>query len=89
VPLVVISAYTPAGYIDNRHDFGSMINFAENNFGVPVGILGFADARADGDDLSGFFDLKTAPRPFVTIPSLLSAQYFINDPRPAEDPDDY
>ena len=90
VPLIVISAYTRAGYIDNgRHDFGSMINFAENNFGVATGILGFADARADGDDLSGFFDLSTTPRPFVTIPSVLTAEDFINDPRPPTDPDDY
>lgn len=90
VPLIVISAYTPAGYIDNgRHDFGSMINFVENNFGVEMGILGFADARANGDDLSGFFGLSTIPRPYVTIPSILSAQDFINDTRPAEDPDDY
>ncbi len=90
VPLIVISAYTPAGYIDNgRHDFGSMINFAENNFGVKTGILGFADERANGDDLAAFFDLKTAPRPFVTIPSILKAQDFINDTRPEGDPDDY
>jgi phospholipase C len=90
VPLIFISAYTPAGYINNdNHDFGSVANFVENNFGVPVGILGFADARANGDDLSAFFNLTSTPRPFVTIPSVLSAQYFINDTKPPKDPDDY
>jgi phospholipase C len=88
VPLVVVSAYTPAGYIDNgRHDFGSMVNFVENNFGVEMGILGFADARAGSDDLAGFFDLTSAPRPFAAIPTALSIEHFINDTSPVLDPD--
>jgi phospholipase C len=88
VPLIVISAYTAAGYIDNqRHDFGSMVNFVEHNFGVQTGILGFADARAGTDDLSGFFNLSAAPRPFVTIPSIFTAEHFINDTSPELAPD--
>ena len=88
VPLLVISAYTPAGYIDNqRHDFGSMVNFVENNFDMQTGILGFADARAGSDDLAGFFDLTAPPRPFVTIPSVFSAEHFINDTSPELAPD--
>jgi len=89
VPFLFISAYTQAGYIDNgRHDFGSMIRFVENNFGVKPGILGFADARAS-DQLANFYNLKNAPRPFVTIPSRLKAEHFINDMKPPQDPDDY
>ena len=47
VPLLVVSAYTPLGYINNgRHDFGSILRFVEHNFGIPEGALNFADARA-------------------------------------------
>ena len=49
VPLIVVSAYTPAGYIHNgKEDFGSVIRFVEHNFGIPEGALTFADAR-EGD----------------------------------------
>src|SRR5207302_3998739 len=42
VPLIVVSAYTPAGYINNvRMDFGSVIRFVERNFGVKEGALTF------------------------------------------------
>jgi len=88
VPFIFISAYTPAGFIDNnRHDFGSVVRFVENNFGVTPGILNFADARAS-DQLSTFFNLSSTPTPFVTIPSVFTAEHFINDTKPPEDPDD-
>jgi phospholipase C len=87
VPLIVISAYTPAGLIDNNHhDFGSIIRFIESNFGVSPGVLNFADARAS-DQLATFFNLTRAPRPFVTIPAALSGEFFIHDTRPPGDPD--
>ena len=55
VPLMVVSAYTPAGYIDNgRYDFGSVLRFIEQNFGLQEGLLGFADARSK-TDLTTFF----------------------------------
>jgi phospholipase C len=88
VPLVVVSAYTAAGYINNeRHDFGSVLRFIERNFGVPVGALNFADARAT-NDLSGFFDLNLAPRPFQSISAPKDASFFLNDKRIMTDPDD-
>jgi phospholipase C len=88
VPLVVVSAYTAAGYINNeRHDFGSILRFIEHNFGVPEGELNFADARAQ-NDLSGFFDLSLAPRAFRKINAPKSASFFLNDKRKATDPDD-
>jgi len=88
VPFLFISAYTPAGFIDNgRHDFGSIIRFAEHNFGGEEGVLGFADARAH-DDLSTFFNLTLTPRPFLTIPAPLPAEYFLNDHAPQTAPDD-
>jgi phospholipase C len=87
VPLIVVSAYTSPGYVDNdRHDFGSILRFAELNFGITEGELGFADSRAN-TDLSTFFHLDRLPRKFTTIAAPISADFFINDTRPPEPPD--
>lgn len=65
VPLLVISAYTPQGYVDNGvHDFGSILHFVETNFALGfIGPGGWADYHAD--DLSTFF--TSEPRAFVQI----------------------
>jgi phospholipase C len=87
VPLVVISAYTPKGYVDNRrHDFGSILRFIERNFGIVEGVLNFADQRST-TDLIEFFDLNQLPRKFNVIPAPLGEQFFLNDKRPMEPPD--
>ncbi len=76
-------------YVDNnRMDFGTVLRFIENNFGIAQGSLNFADARASGN-LSEFFNLKQVRRVFQTIPARLDANYFINDKSPLTDPDDY
>jgi phospholipase C len=88
VPLIVVSAFTPPGYINNqRHDFGSMLRFIEQNFGITEGTLNFADARAK-TDLMEFFKFNQPPREFHTIPAALDAYYFLNDNTPPTDPDD-
>jgi phospholipase C len=77
VPLIVVSAYTPAGFISNSsEDFGSVIRFVERNFGIMEGALTFADARGTGD-LAHFFSLGQHPRPFQAIKAPLSARYFL------------
>ena len=87
VPLIVVSAYTPSGYIDNgRHDFGSILRFIQHNFGIAEGALNFADARAHSN-LTGFFNLNGAPRPFQQIKSEKDATFFLKDERPPTDPD--
>ena len=87
VPLVVISAYTPKGYVDNRrHDFGSILRFIERNFSIIEGALHFADQRAT-TDLIEFFDLNQSPRKFSVIPAPLGEQFFLNDKRPMDPPD--
>ena len=87
VPLLVVSAYTPAGYVSNaNHDFGSILRFVETNFGL--GLIGpgiWADSYAD--DLLEFFPL-TSPNPFHAISSQLDADHFINDKETPTDPDD-
>jgi phospholipase C len=86
VPLLVVSAYTPAGYVDNdNHDFGSILRMIESNFGL--GLIGpgyYADSYAD--DLSAFFTL-TKPRPFATISAQVGAAYFRAYHGPATPPD--
>jgi phospholipase C len=87
VPMIVVSAYTSAAYVDNtRMDFGTILRFMEHNFGIAEGALNFADARST-TDLSEFFNLKQVPRVFQTIPARLDANYFINDKEPPTDPD--
>jgi phospholipase C len=78
VPLIVVSAYTPAGSISNlREDFGSVVRFVERNFGILEGALTFADARGIGD-LTEFFSLTVPPRRFQAINAPLSAKDFLS-----------
>jgi phospholipase C len=87
IPLLVVSAYTPAGYVDNSpRDFGSILKFIETNFGAPNKPLGpigpgtYADAYPH-DSWQPYFSLTT-PRPFQKISAPfnmnLFAQYWRN-----------
>jgi phospholipase C len=88
VPLLFISAFTPAGYINNDdQDFGSMLRFVEHNFGIQEGALQFADKRASGD-LHKFYNLSAAPRSFTQIKTTKTAAFFLNDTRHPTPPDD-
>jgi phospholipase C len=85
VPLIVVSPFAQAAYISHTpHDFGSILRFIEENFGLPS--LGYADAYAD--DLSDCFNFSQTPLKFQTIPAAVSAEQFLNDRRPPTDPDD-
>jgi phospholipase C len=78
VPLIVVSATTPAGTISNSpEDFGSIVRFIEQNFGIFEGALTFADARSTGD-LTEFFASSHAARSFKPIRAPLSKAYFLN-----------
>ncbi|MGC2449812.1 MAG: alkaline phosphatase family protein [Candidatus Sulfotelmatobacter sp.] len=85
VPLIVISPYARPSYISHvDHDFGSILHFVEESFGLPS--LGYADAYAD--DLSDCFNLHQTPLVFRTIESPLNADHFLHDTTPPTDPDD-
>jgi len=85
VPLVVISPYAKKGYVSHvQHEFGSILKFTEETFGL--GSLGTTDVRAD--DLSDFFNFNKKPRPFKQIPSVRHGDYFLTQPVSNEDPDD-
>jgi phospholipase C len=85
VPLIVVSPYAKAKTISHAtHDFGSILKFIEENFGLQS--LGNADVSAD--DFSDCFDFSQTPLPFQTINAPLNAAHFLNDTRPPTDPDD-
>jgi phospholipase C len=85
VPLIVVSPYAKPAYVSHvTHDFGSIIAFIEETYGLPS--LGYADAVAD--DLSDCFNFNQTPLTFQPIPAPLKAAYFLNDPSPPADPDD-
>ncbi|HEY1654315.1 MAG TPA: alkaline phosphatase family protein [Candidatus Tumulicola sp.] len=68
VPLVVISPYAKPAYVSHvQYEFGSLLAFAEETFGIPKGALGTTDVRAN--DLSDCFDFTQSPRAFVRIPA--------------------
>jgi phospholipase C len=87
VPLLVVSAYTPAGYVDSdNHDFGSLLGFVETNFKLPrIGPGYWADAH--GGSLAPFFTLS-APRPFTSIAASVTSAYFLHAKRSLRGPDD-
>jgi phospholipase C len=77
VPLIVVSAYTPAGFIGNTVEaFGAVLRFIEQNFGIVEGALTFADLRSH-EDLMEYFSLSQPPRTFIPIKAPLSARYFL------------
>ena len=86
VPLLVISAQTPPGYVDNSvHDFGSILHFVENNFSLGlIGPVTWADSYAD--DLSGFFPQSAHAREFHAVKSRKLTQTELLD---KGDPDEY
>ena len=92
VPLVVVSAYTPLGYINNSiHDFGSILRMIEAIFGIAQGRLGVADARAT-NNLSNFFQAGSA-RTYTHVPAVEPASFFLGQaqqgaPTPPDDDGD-
>jgi phospholipase C len=91
VPLLVISPYAKQGYVSHvQYEFGSVIAFAEETFGIRKGALGATDVRAN--DLADAFDFTQQPRPFVTIsappfnPDTMSPKS-LSDGTISEDPD--
>ena len=85
VPLIVISPYAKPRYISHvNHDFGSILKFVEQVYGL--GSLGYADAAAD--NLSDCFNFSQTPLQFQPIAAPLDAAHFLNDKNPPTDPDD-
>jgi|SRR5579862_3137736 len=82
VPLIAISPYAKAHYVSHdRHEFGSILKFIEETFGLPS--LHTTDVRAD--DLMDCFDFTQKPRKFKHIPAKYPPSYFFH--QPATEPD--
>ena len=65
VPMIVISPYAKAGYVSHaQYDFGSVLQFAEEAFGL--GSLGVSDASANSMD--DMFDFSQTPLTFQPAP---------------------
>jgi phospholipase C len=85
VPLIVVAPYAKAQYISHAtHDFGSILKYIEENFGLNS--LGYADVNAD--DFADCFDYNQTPLTFQTISASKNAKYFLEDKTPPTDPDD-
>jgi phospholipase C len=85
VPLIVISPYAKAHYVSHvRYEFGSILKFTEETFGL--GSMHTTDARAD--DLSDCFDFSQKPLPFQAVRAPHDAHYFLRQPLSSENPDD-
>lgn len=82
VPLIAISPYAKAHHVSHdRHEFGSILKFIEETFGLPS--LRTTDVRAD--DLMDCFDFAQPPRKFNHIPARYPPSYFSR--QPAAEPD--
>jgi phospholipase C len=87
VPLIVVSPYAKQGYVSHVvHDFGSILRFIEETFGLAT--LGYADARAD--NLADCFDFTQSPTSYTPVATSHDAAYFIHRAQtvPPTDPDD-
>jgi phospholipase C len=85
VPLLVISPYAKPHYVSHvPHEFGSILKFAEETFGLPS--MKTTDERSD--DLSDCFDFHSRPHAFQKIPAPYPPGYFLRQPPDGESPDD-
>jgi phospholipase C len=64
VPALVVSPYARPGYVAHRqYEFGSILRFIEDNWGL--GRLGTSDLRAKS--IAAVFDFAAAPRAYVPV----------------------
>ena len=63
VPLIVISPYSRRGVAHTTYEFGSLLSFVEQNFGMPP--LAHSDSRANPLGGGDVFDFNQPPRAYV------------------------
>jgi phospholipase C len=84
VPLIIVSPYAKRGYVSHtQHEFGSILRFTEEVFGLPS--LGYTDARSD--DLADCFNFRAGPHAYLDVAAPLGASYFEDLPPDHRDPD--
>jgi phospholipase C len=84
VPLLVVSPYIHAGTISQTpYEFGSVLKFVEDNWGLKPMQAGDQRATSIGD----VFDFTQSPRSFTPIPANLPRSFFEHEP-PSDLPGD-
>ncbi len=84
VPMLVVSPYVSPGHVAHtQYEFGSVLKYIEQTFGL--GSLGTTDARATS--IGNILHLSQKPLPFTPIPSEKSRSYFLHRP-PSYEPVD-
>jgi phospholipase C len=95
VPLLVVSPYAKAGHVSKiQYEFGSILKFVEQTFGLPS--MHSIDPNATDEranDLADCFDFTQAPRPYMPIATALTVENFLLEqtgvpPTPADTDDD-
>ncbi|MBV8196770.1 MAG: hypothetical protein JO263_01425, partial [Candidatus Eremiobacteraeota bacterium] len=77
VPLVVVSPFAKNHYVSHKqHEFGSILKFSEEVFGL--GSMHSTDERSD--DLSDCFDFTKAPAKFHPVAAPRPPSYFLRQP---------
>jgi phospholipase C len=75
VPMIVVSPYVVPGRVDHtQYEFGSVLKYVEETFGL--GSLGTTDVRATS--IGNAINLRLSPLPFNPIPSDRSGRYFLH-----------
>jgi phospholipase C len=84
VPALFVSPYARKAYVSHTpYEFGSILRFVEDNWGLPR--LGTSDSRATS--IGDSFDFTAAPRSFSKIPAKYSRSYFLHQ-KPSNKPVD-
>ncbi len=84
VPMIVVSPYVVPGQVAHtQYEFGSVLKYVEQTFGL--GSLGTTDVRAHS--IGNIIHLSQKPLPFSPIPSAKSRSYFLHRP-PSYEPVD-
>ena len=74
VPLIVASPYAKPGYVSHTtYEFGSILHFIEDSFGL--GSLGLTDATSNS--IADSLDLNAPPRAYTAIKTRRSAASFM------------
>jgi phospholipase C len=85
VPLIVISPFAKRAHVSHvQYEFGSILKFVEETFGL--GNLGYTDENAN--DLADCFDYKQPVRKYEPVQAPYDRAYFLSrrtDPRPLDD----
>ncbi len=89
VGCIIVSPYAKPHFVDHtQYEFGSILRFAEEAFGLPTigsASAGYTDARATS--LDDAFDFTQAPRPFKAIPAKYPASTFLRQKPSGRPPD--